>query len=140
MHNGMTFKKPAAHRAIARILDFLAQRPATNIEIAEHVPLALKHCNRYLTWLHSQEAIHVARWVRDEAHGQRAYPRRVWADGPGRDARRPAPKTRADTVRDMRDRQREADPIGYYARRRAKALLKRSPRRDVAAAWIGGQA
>lgn len=132
----MKFTMPASQRAITRILALLAERPATTREVAAAIPADRRHAGNYLRHLRDQQAVHIGKWTREGTNGRRAYLRALWVAGPGKDAKRPPPKTKAQSAAEYRLRMQKEDPIAWTLKRRWERLKKKPVKADPASAWI----
>lgn len=95
-------RRPASQQ----VLDALATGPMTTRELAAELPgLEFNYIRAVVAEQRAHGRLHVKAWQREE-EGGRLYPRAVYAMGPGKDAPRPAPLTKAE--QNARHRARKA--------------------------------
>lgn len=117
------------------ILRALLGSSLTTPQIWERIGMGTRpSVDRALASMRDRGLVHIVRYDR----GADGPPKPVWIAGPGKDAARPAPLTRSQRAKRIRDRLREEDPLQYKAvvargnlRRRGHAV-----RADKASSWL----
>ncbi len=114
---GRASQKGAVNRA--RILEVIQTiGPISTSELYEIFrPWSLDTVTRHVRVLHKAQEIHIKEWTR-QIDGLPGPFGRVWAAGPGKDARRPSPKSR-DQIN-----------FDYYHRNAARISVTRSGSRS----------
>lgn len=133
--NGMTFTRKPALQKVELILKTL-RIGKTRIELESFINLDKRTLISYLAHLHATGQIHIAAWTRD---GEHFYPRPIYKAGAGVDAPKPGPLT--ETEKQKRAWARlKADPERYISHLYKQRKNRFTPRPDIAAAWLFGEA
>lgn len=84
------------------------QGPQTRADVERKLP-QYRHAHRVLARMHDQGDVHIEAWQRGEHGQQRSYMRPIYAAGPGVDAKRPKPQTKAEASRVYRAKQKRIE-------------------------------
>lgn len=114
------------------ILQALGDQALMPTEIAALVGIAVVSVRRHIRFMHSENRVHIARWMRSSNYVP------CWAAGSGTDAPRPRRRTDAERMRDYNaliklDPEKHMRALERYRSYRAK---KRKLRADTAARWM----
>jgi hypothetical protein len=97
------------HMTYALLLEELLSGPSTAQQLADHAGMGVIFMCRLLNVLHKRGVIHVSGWERDTA-GRMSI--RAFSLGHGKDAKRPAPKSRQAINRSYRNKVAAAPLVG----------------------------
>lgn len=137
MGNNTLERKPSQIK-VARLLAELKNRDMTRAEVEALLIVSYNSSARYLRVLHEAGTIFIRKWNRTGVGGP---PKAVYALGPGRDAKRPAPEPRSLALKRWYRKLRSERPADYEALR-ARAVHRRRVKRgqevkpDPLTAWI----
>jgi hypothetical protein len=106
------------------ILRYLTETPdQTPAELAERVGVTAPNVRKHLTELHELRLARISSWGQVERGFYGPNPVGKWSLGPGRHAKKPAPKTGAQIAKDSRRRMKAPERMlaraltrGNYAR------------------------
>lgn len=96
--------------------------PLSKYDLSERCGITIRNINAYLKLMHEAGEIHLYAWHVISKYGS---PTRFWLYGPGEDAPKPKPKTKAQSAREYRARYPEkviADNIQKRIKRREERL------------------
>ena len=85
----------------AEMIGELLEGPSTAQDLASHTGMHVLTVQRTLRPLYRRGLVHISGWEKDS---QGRWVVRVFKFGPGKDAKRPPPKTKAQRVRETRAR------------------------------------
>lgn len=95
------------------ILNALADGPLSAADLAAGIDRPCKHVTVRLAQMKTMQLVHICKWVRDE-NKLHCLPYALYAEGPGRDAKRLPPLTHSEYMKRSRARKKKLAPSVFH--------------------------
>lgn len=131
----MAYNTELSQRRIMKIQHLLRMGKMTVREIAESIFLSKRWTQGYINHLHSEKKLHICEYRNVLRCNGAGLFIAVYCWGDGKDAKKPAPMTKAEIKKKYRSDPAKIELIRERDRLKKKAS-RLKPKRDWAAAWI----